>query len=66
MVCVCGRVDVNFFHVSVPDIEVYSDLPDDATYDQKGTTIMDNRYINTGGRKAKLSCFVSGKPLAVA
>jgi hypothetical protein len=40
-----GRVDVNFFHVSVPDIEVYSDLPDDGSYDQKGTTIMDNRYI---------------------
>ena len=42
---VSGRVDVNFFHVSVPDIEVYSDLPDDSTYDRKGTTIMDNRYI---------------------
>jgi hypothetical protein len=42
---VSGRVDVNFFHVSVPDIEVYSDLPDDGVYDQKGTTIMDNRYI---------------------
>jgi hypothetical protein len=42
---VSGRVDVNFFHVSVPDIEVYSDLPSDGTYDQKGTTIMDNRYI---------------------
>jgi hypothetical protein len=42
---VSGRVDVNFFHVSVPDIEVYSDLPDEGTYDQKGTTIMDNRYI---------------------
>jgi Divergent InlB B-repeat domain len=40
-----GRVDVNFFHVSVPDIEVYSDLPNDSTYDQKGTTVMDNRYI---------------------
>ncbi len=40
-----GRIDVNFFHVSVPDIEVYSDLPNDGTYDQKGTTIMDNRYI---------------------
>jgi hypothetical protein len=40
-----GRVDVNFFHVSVPDIEVYSDLPDDGTYDQKGTTIMANRYV---------------------
>jgi hypothetical protein len=42
---VSGRVDVNFFHVSVPDIEVYSDLPSDGIYDQKGTTIMDNRYI---------------------
>jgi hypothetical protein len=42
---VSGRVDVNFFHVSVPDIEVYSDLPNDATYDQRGTTIMDDRYI---------------------
>ena len=42
---VSGRTDVNFFHVSVPDIEVYSDLPDDGTYDQQGTTIMDNRYI---------------------
>ena len=42
---VSGRVDVNFFHVSVPDIEVYSDLPNDATYDQQGITIMDNRYI---------------------
>ena len=42
---VSGRVDVNYFHVSVPDIEVYSDLPDDITYDQKGTTIMDNGYI---------------------
>ncbi|MBW2738450.1 MAG: M4 family metallopeptidase [Deltaproteobacteria bacterium] len=42
---VSGRVDVNFFHVSVPDIEVYSDFPNDDFYDQKGTTIMDNRYI---------------------
>ena len=42
---VSGRVDVNYFHVSVPDIEVYSDLPDDGTYGQKGTTIMDDRYI---------------------
>ncbi len=40
-----GRVDVNFFHVSVPDIEVYSELPNDGSYDNKGTTIMDNRYI---------------------
>jgi len=42
---VSGRVDVNFFHVSVPDIEGYSALPSDGIYDQKGTTIMDNRYI---------------------
>ncbi len=40
-----GRVDVNFFHVSVPDIEVYSALPDDGSYDQMGTSIMDNRYV---------------------
>ena len=42
---VSGRVDVNFFHVSVPDIEVYSDLPNDNNYDNQGTTIMSNRYI---------------------
>ncbi len=40
-----GRVDVNYFHVSVPDIEVYSDLPSDSNYDEKGTTILDDRYI---------------------
>ncbi len=40
-----GRVDVNYFHVSVPDIEVYSDLPNDSNYDNQGTTIMENRYI---------------------
>ncbi len=40
-----GRVDVNFFHVSVPDIEVYSDLPYDGTYSNKGTTILKDRYI---------------------
>ena len=42
---VSGRINVNYFHVSVPDIEVYSDLPSDGTYDQKGTTIMSDRYI---------------------
>jgi PKD repeat protein len=40
-----GRLDVNFFHVSVPDIEVYSDYPNDGTYDQAGTCIMADRYI---------------------
>lgn len=42
---VSGRIDVNFFHVSVPDIEVYSDYPQDGTYDQKGTCILADRYI---------------------
>ncbi len=40
-----GRVDVSFFHVSVPDIEVYSDLPTEGDYDQKGTATLDRRYI---------------------
>ena len=40
-----GRVDVNFFHVSVPEIEAFSDLGDDGEYEQMGTTVMDNRYI---------------------
>ena len=42
---VSGRVDVNFFHVSVPDIEVYSNLPIEGAYDRQGTTVMNNRYI---------------------
>ena len=53
---VSGRVDVNFFHVSVPDIEVYSDLPSDATYDQRGTTIMDDRYIRHEYWRADQTC----------
>lgn len=40
-----GRIDVNYFHVSVPDIEVYSDYPGDGIYDQTGTAIMGDRYI---------------------
>lgn len=40
-----GRIDVNFFHVSVPDIEVYSDYPYDGTPDEKGTTTRDARYV---------------------
>jgi hypothetical protein len=35
----------------VSDIEVYSDFPDDGMYDQKGTTIMANRYIRYKYRK---------------
>ncbi len=42
---VSGRTDVNFFHVSVPDIEVFSDLPADGEYDEKATTAMSKRYI---------------------
>ncbi len=42
---VTGRIDVNFFHVSVPDIEVFSDFPEDGGYDQRGVTIMRDRYI---------------------
>ncbi|RLC06402.1 MAG: hypothetical protein DRI57_26875 [Deltaproteobacteria bacterium] len=40
-----GRVDVNYFHVSVPDIEVYSAFSGNSVYDEKGTTTLDNRYI---------------------
>jgi hypothetical protein len=42
---VSGRIDVNYFHVSVPDIQVFSDYPSDGFYDQQGTTTLDNRYI---------------------
>jgi hypothetical protein len=42
---VSGRIDVNYFHVSVPGIEVYSDYPSDSAYNQMGTTIMADRYI---------------------
>gem|GEM_PF-5509542 len=31
--------------MTATDIDVYSDLPSDSIYDQKGTTLMDNRYI---------------------
>ncbi len=39
-----GRIDVNYFHVSVPKIEVWSDYPNDDSYDQKGMTLMSDRY----------------------
>ncbi len=42
---VSGRVDVNYFHVSVPDIEVVSDYPYDGVADVGGITTMDRRYI---------------------
>ncbi len=40
-----GRVDVNFFHVSVPDIEVLSDHPFDGVPDEHGVTTLSRRYI---------------------
>jgi hypothetical protein len=40
-----GRVDVNFFHVSVPSIEVYSDYTLDNKYDLVSTTTLENRYV---------------------
>lgn len=40
-----GRVDVNFFHVSVPDIEVYSDFPNDRAYDREGCATITDRYV---------------------
>ncbi len=42
---VSGRIDVNFFHVSVPDIDVYSDYQYDGTVDLQGTTTMSRRYV---------------------
>jgi hypothetical protein len=42
---VSGRTDVNFFHVSVPEIEVYSAYPYVNAYDKKGTATMDERYV---------------------
>lgn len=42
-----GRIDVNFFHVSVPDIEVYSEYnPESAAENSfSSLTSMDNRYV---------------------
>jgi len=47
-----GRIDVNFFHVSVPDIEVYSDFPSEGGYGSMGRTILNNRYIRHEYRRA--------------
>jgi TRAP transporter TAXI family solute receptor len=40
-----GRIDVNFFHVSVPEIDVYSAYSYDGNYDQHGTATMKSRHI---------------------
>jgi outer membrane protein assembly factor BamB len=41
---VSGRIDVNFFHVSVPNIEVYSACDSDSSWAQSATTITTDRY----------------------
>ena len=40
-----GSVFINYFHASVPDIEVYTDYTNDGIYDQKGATTNYDRYI---------------------
>lgn len=42
-----GEIDVNFFHVSSPDIEVYSakNFYTNSRYQQSGTTILKKRYV---------------------
>lgn len=58
-----GRVDVNFFHVSVPNIEVFSDLPAEGDYNRKSTTTLQNRYIrheywlNSNGSRSPVAKF---------
>jgi hypothetical protein len=41
---VSGRIDVNFFHVSVPEIGIYSSFQNSNGFDQKGVTILQDRY----------------------
>jgi hypothetical protein len=36
---------VNYFHVSVPDIVVFTDYPFDNSIDEQGTTTLSKRYI---------------------
>jgi hypothetical protein len=38
-------VDVNYFHVSVTEIEVYSDYLYNGAVNEQGTTTMNRRYI---------------------
>jgi len=40
-----GAVDVDFFHLSVRDIEVYSELPNNGSYDHRGVTAPGNRFV---------------------
>ncbi len=62
---VTGRIDVNFFHVSVPEIEAYSGYPWSGSYMQKGTTIMADRYILQQYQKVG-SCTYSISPTSVS
>lgn len=40
-----GRLDVNFFHVSVPDIKVYSAYKYTGSADEEGTATLSKRYV---------------------
>jgi C-terminal processing protease CtpA/Prc len=40
-----GRIDINFFHVSVPDIEVFSAYPYNGSPDIRNTATVYKRYI---------------------
>ena len=42
---VSGRIDVNYFHVSVPDIDTYSAFNSPLVWTSSGRTTMDNRYM---------------------
>ena len=41
---VSGRIDVNFFHVSVPDIQITSADNNERGFGQVGTVTLDERY----------------------
>jgi hypothetical protein len=62
-----GRIDVNYFHVSVPDIEVYTDYPYNGTANEQGTTTMSRRYIRhyfEGGMSNSEDNYEDGIPAA--
>ena len=42
---VSGAVFLDFFHVSVPDIEVFSAFSGSTGYENRATTVLDNRFI---------------------
>ncbi|OQY52405.1 MAG: hypothetical protein B6245_23680 [Desulfobacteraceae bacterium 4572_88] len=63
---VSGRIDANYFHVSVPDIEVYSDFPADSLFDKAGTTTLENRYIRhnyANIMRCSWTCSASGQDM---